>query len=55
MNPTKDAQEESSGEKTRIALYQTLHDRDKAEQDHVSSEPCVRRELLHQHICWDFE
>jgi hypothetical protein len=52
---TKDTQEESCGEKTRVALYQTLHDCNETEQDHVSRKPCMGCELLHQHVCWNFE
>jgi hypothetical protein len=44
---TEDTQEEPSGEKPRVALDQTLHDRGETEEHHVACEPCVRREFLH--------
>ena len=43
---TDDTQEESSGEKSRVALYQALHDRGEAEEHHVACEPRMRREFL---------
>jgi hypothetical protein len=43
---TEDAQEEPSGEKSRVALDQTLHDRSESEEHHVSCEPRMRREFL---------
>jgi hypothetical protein len=52
---TKNAEEESSCEKAGVAFHQALHDCDKAKQHHISSEPHVWCEFLHQHICRDLE
>jgi hypothetical protein len=44
---TENTQEETSGEKSRVALNQALHDRGEAEEHHVACEPRMRREFLH--------
>jgi hypothetical protein len=46
LKRTEHTQEKSSGEKPRVAFYQTLHDRGESKEHHVSCEPRMRREFL---------